>query len=232
MSPVNELGQEVGPSVTWRPASPPTGVVLAGSHCRLEPLDPARHAATLHDANLEDAEGGMWTYMGYGPFYALDEYRSWCESMAVGDDPLFYSIVVNEAAVGVASFLRIDPSMGVIEVGHIAYSPRLQRTVAATEAMYLMMHHVFDDLGYRRYEWKCDALNRPSRAAATRLGFSFEGVFRQATMYKGRNRDTAWYSVVDSEWPLLKARFEAWLDGTNFSEDGVQVLSLAEVVVS
>ena len=174
----------------------------------------------------------MWTYMGYGPFASLDEYAVWCASMVGVDDPLFYAIVIDGDAVGVASFLRIEPAVGAIEVGHIAYSPRLQRTAAATEAMYLMMRHVFEDLGYRRYEWKCDALNDASRSAADRLGFTFEGIFRQATMYKGRNRDTAWYSVVDSEWPVLKSRFEAWLDGTNFSADGVQILSLDEVDVS
>ena len=128
--------------------------------------------------------------------------------------------------------MRIEPAVGVIEVGHIAYSPPLQRTTAATEAMYLMMRRVFDELGYRRYEWKCDALNAPSRRAADRFGFSFEGVFRQATMYKGRNRDTAWYSITDAEWPALKARFEAWLDESNFSADGAQHLSLNEAVTS
>ena len=154
--------------------------------------------------------------------------------MAAADDPLFYAVVdqASGGAIGVASYLRIEPAVGVIEVGHIAYSPPLRRTTAATEAMYLMMRRVFDELGYRRYEWKCDALNAPSRRAADRFGFSFEGVFRQATMYKGRNRDTAWYSITDVEWPALKARFEAWLDESNFSADGAQRLSLNEVVTS
>jgi RimJ/RimL family protein N-acetyltransferase len=231
VSPINELGQPIGESVAWKPASLPVGETISGSYCRLEPLDSDRHAASLHSANTED-DGRMWTYMGYGPFASLDEYATWSVSMVGSDDPQFFAIVVDGAAVGVASFLRIEPTVGVIEVGHIAYSPRLQRTAAATEAMYLMMRHALEDLGYRRYEWKCDALNGPSRQAALRLGFTFEGVFRQATIYKGRNRDTAWYSVVGSEWPALKSRFEAWLDGTNFSADGVQVLSLAEVDVS
>ena len=149
------------------------------------------------------------------------------------DDPLFHAVVdrANGRATGVASYLRIEERAGVIEVGHINYAPPLQRTPASTEAMYLMMRRVFDELGYRRYEWKCDALNAPSRAAARRLGFRFEGIFRQATVYKGRNRDTAWFSVLDSEWPALKAAFERWLSPENFDEDGRQRQSLASLTV-
>ena len=149
----------------------------------------------------------MWTYLVYGPFARLEDYRTWAEKMAPSDDPLFHAIIdqTTGKAVGIAAYLRIEPAVGVIEVGHIALSPLVQRTPAATEAMYLMMRRVFDELGYRRYEWKCDSLNAPSRAAAERLGFRFEGIFRQATIYKGRNRDTAWYSVIDQEWPARKA---------------------------
>jgi RimJ/RimL family protein N-acetyltransferase len=166
----------------------------------------------------------MWTYLAYGPFADHGAYNAWLAGAAESDDPLFHAIVDGRSgrALGVASFLRIEPAVGVIEVGHIAYAPALQRTPAATEAMYLMMRRVFDELGYRRYEWKCDALNEPSRRAALRLGFTFEGIFRQATLYKGRNRDTAWYSVVDKEWPERKAAFEAWLEPGNFDAEGRQ----------
>jgi len=144
------------------------------------------------------------------------------EQFCCGDDPLYHAILKRQSgrAVGVASFMRIGPASGVIEVGGINYSPRLQRTPAATEAMYLLMRRVFDELGYRRYEWKCDALNAPSRAAAARLGFRFEGIFRQAIVYKGRSRDTAWFSIIDGEWPTLKTAFERWLDPANFDESG------------
>ena len=171
----------------------------------------------------------MWTYMAYGPFAGAEAYLAWAAQSAASQDPLFHAILDRSTgkAVGVAAFLRIEPAVGVIEVGHIAFAPALQRTPAATEAMYLLMRRVFDELGYRRYEWKCDALNAPSRAAAARLGFTFEGVFRQATLYKGRNRDTAWYSIIDREWPRQKAAFEAWLDPANFDEQGRQRTPLA-----
>jgi RimJ/RimL family protein N-acetyltransferase len=197
---------------------------MIGRWCRVEPLDVARHAAELHEANLDDRDGRNWTYLASEPFTDLDAYRAWLTKMSAGDDPLFHAIVDSRSgkAVGIASFLRIDAANGVIEVGHINYSPRLQRTVAATEAMALMMRRVFDELGYRRYEWKCDSLNAASRAAAERLGFRFEGIFRQAIVYKGRNRDSAWYSMLDSEWAELRGAYERWLDPTNFDEEGRQ----------
>lgn len=169
--------------------------------------------------------------MSYGPFPGLNEFADWLERYCLGNDPMFHAIVdkASGKASGFASFLRIDPSNGVIEVGNIGYSPALQRTKAATEAMFLMMRRAFGELGYRRYEWKCDAHNDRSRRAAVRLGFRFEGVFRQAVVYKGRNRDTAWYSVIDTEWPVLEAAFKAWLDPANFSSDGMQIASLAEI---
>lgn len=201
---------------------------MAGRWCRVEPLDVARHAAELHEANLDDPEGRNWTYLSSDPSRELAAYRTWLTKMSAGDDPMFYAIIDGRTgkAVGIAAFLRIDAANGVIEVGHINYSPRLQRTIAATEAMALMMRRVFDELGYRRYEWKCDALNAASRAAAERLGFRFEGIFRQALVYQGRNRDSAWFSITDREWPEVKAAFERWLDPSNFDQQGRQRQSL------
>lgn len=220
----NALGQPVGPPLPdWRPPPRPAHAALVGRYSRLEPLDAGRHAADLYAAYSEDAAGRLWTYLFSGPFASAGEYRAWVEARQDSVDPLFFAVVDAACgrAAGVASFLRIDPAHGVIEVGHLAFAPRLQRTRVATEAMYLMMKHAFD-LGYRRYEWKCDALNAPSRRAAERLGFTFEGVFRQAVVYKGRNRDTAWYSIIDGEWPRLEARFRAWLDAANFDDEGRQ----------
>lgn len=225
----NHLDQLVGFTVPgWHPPPVPARVTLEGRFCRIEPLDPARHAAELFAANRTDAEARNWTYLPYGPFDTLDDYRAWMEQTCSGNDPLFYAIVdaATNSAVGVASYLRIDPPNGSIEVGHINYSPLLQRTPAATEAMYLMMAYVFR-LGYRRYEWKCNALNEASRVAALRLGFSFEGIFRQAAVVKGRNRDTAWYAVIDKEWPALQKAFLRWLDVSNFDEQGKQRTSLS-----
>jgi RimJ/RimL family protein N-acetyltransferase len=175
----------------------------------------------------------MWTYLAYGPFAGMDAYVAWMGRVCQAPDPLFYAIVEKATgkALGVASYLRIDPANGSIEVGHIAYSPQLQRTPAATEAMYLLMEQAFA-LGYRRYEWKCDSLNAPSRAAAERLGFTFEGIFRQAVIYKGRNRDTAWYAMIDKEWPALQAAFRQWLAPENFDVQGRQRERLTDLIHS
>ncbi len=222
-------GRPVGfPVEGWTPRPRPPRTPLEGRHCRLEPLDPARHAAALFAAFGEDPSGALWTYMSYGPFARLEDYEAWAEASARSEDPLFHAILDGAGRpAGVASHLRIDPANGVVEVGHIALSPRLQRTRAATEAMYLMMRRAFDELGYRRYEWKCDALNAASRRAAERLGFTFEGVFRQAVIVKGRNRDTAWFSILDREWPAVRDGFERWLDPANFDAGGRQVRDLA-----
>jgi RimJ/RimL family protein N-acetyltransferase len=200
---------------------------MTGRFCRVEPIDPDRHAADLYAANSDPSS---WTYLFYGPFDTFETYRRWMVAMTAVDDPLFFTIVENATAkaVGVASYMRIDPPNGVIEVGHLNFSPALQRTAAATEAMYLMMRRAFDELGYRRYEWKCDSLNAPSRKAAERLGFNYEGLFRQAIIYKNRNRDTAWFSIIDSEWPARKRAFERWLAPENFDAAGRQRQALAE----
>ena len=229
--PTNELGQPVGfPVPGWKEPPRPPRTAMAGRYCRVEPLDPSRHAEDLHRANSLDPSQRNFTYLMSGPFASLAAYRQWMETSCLGDDPLFYAIVDagSAKAAGVASFMRIDTRNGVIEVGNINYSPPLQRSYAGTEAMYLMMQRAFG-LGYRRYEWKCDALNAASRAAAQRLGFSFEGIFRQAVVYKDRNRDTAWYAAIDSEWPALKQAFERWLDPGNFDAEGRQRARLSDL---
>jgi RimJ/RimL family protein N-acetyltransferase len=228
---LNEFGQPVGapvPGWTKRPAPPRTA--MTGRFCTVEPLDPQRHAAQLFAAFAED-DGRMWTYLPHGPFASLPEYRAWADGAARLDDPLTHAIIDNTTgeAVGTAAYMRIDAAFGVIEIGSLRYSPRLQRRPAATEAMYLMMRRVFDELGYRRYEWKCDSLNLPSRAAALRLGFQYEGLFRQATLTRGRNRDTTWFSVIDRDWPVLRDAFERWLDPANFDAAGQQRRRLASL---
>ena len=214
----------------WNPPSHPVRAAIDGRFCRLEPLEAQTHAASLFAADKRDEAGKSWTYLNYGPFDSFEAYLAWIDRTCGGNDPLFFAIVDrNEGkALGVAAYLRIDPANGSIEVGHLHYSPLLQRKPAATEAMYLLMRHAFE-LGYRRYEWKCNAFNAASRAAAQRLGLSFEGVFRQASVSKGRNRDTAWYAAIDSEWPALNAAFTKWLDPANFDEHGRQRIRLSEL---
>jgi RimJ/RimL family protein N-acetyltransferase len=227
----NALGQPIGDAVPgWAPRPRPPRAPLQGRLCRLEPLDVARHAAPLFEAHALDREGRNWTYLPYGPFASAAEHARWVEWAAAQEDPQFFAIVdgASARAVGTASYLRIEPAMGVIEVGHLAFSPLLQRKPAATEAMFLMMRRAFDELGYRRYEWKCDSLNAPSRRAAERLGFTYEGTFRQMHVVKGRNRDTAWFSILDREWPALKRAFERWLEPANFDAAGAQRRRLGE----
>lgn len=200
---------------------------MVGHWCSIVPLDVDAHAAALFAADAED-RGRRWTYLPAGPFETFDDYRRWMSHQCTGLDPMFHTVVDRDGSpIGFASYLRIDPAVGSIEVGYINFTSRLQQTPAATEAMYLMMRRVFDELGYRRYEWKCDSLNAPSRRAAVRLGFTYEGTFRQATIYKGRNRDTAWYAITDGEWPEQRERFETWLDPANFDGDGRQLQPLA-----
>ena len=225
----NVLGQPIGrPLPQWQAPPRPSRVVLAGRYVRVEPLDAERHGRELYSAYAADAENRTWTYLFSGPFASEPEFIAWLAPKPASDDPLFFAFVDARSgrATGLGSYLRIDPPHGVIEVGHLAFSPLLQRTPAATEAMYLMMKNAFE-LGYRRYEWKCDSLNAPSRRAAERLGFTFEGIFRQAIVYKGRNRDTAWYSIIDGEWPVLAARLERWLGPDNFDAEGRQRTALS-----
>lgn len=231
-SRLNALGQPIGePLDAWQPPPRPTTTALEGTWTRLERLDPARHARALYEANALDRDGRNWTYLPIGPFPTFDAYDAWLRGVASGGDPYFFTIVdrTTAAPVGVASYMRIEPAAGSIEVGHINFSPLAQRTSLASEAMWLMMQHAFA-LGYRRYEWKCDALNAPSRLAAERLGFTFEGVFRQATVYKGRSRDTAWYSILDGEFPAIERGFLAWLAPDNRDAEGRQVRRLADLV--
>lgn len=228
----NEYGQPIGEPVPgWTPRAQPTAMQLEGQYCRLERLDAARHAADLHAAYAQASDGRDWTYLFVGPFDSAAGYASYAAEAARSADPRHYAVIdlATGRAVGTQALMRIDAAHGVIEIGNITYSPLLQGTRASTEAQYLFMRHVFDDLGYRRYEWKCDSLNAPSRRAAERLGFTYEGLFRQAIMYKGRNRDTAWYSITDAEWPAIRAAFQAWLAPGNFDDQGRQRHSLASL---
>jgi RimJ/RimL family protein N-acetyltransferase len=229
----NQFGQPIGfPLPDWTARPRPQRTAMAGRYCKVEPLNPTKHAQELFEANIADKGGRNWTYLLVDPFPDFLAYRQWIEQISVTEDPVFYALVdaATGKAVGVASYLRIDPPMGVIEVGHLNFSPAMQRTRGSTESMFLMMRHAFDELGYRRYEWKCDSLNAPSRRAAERLGFRFEGIFRQAVVYKGRSRDTAWYSIIDREWPALKSAFEQWLDPGNFDQAGKQRRRLADFI--
>jgi RimJ/RimL family protein N-acetyltransferase len=228
MTTTNEYGQPVGtPLGTWEPPPFPPRRDLEGRTVSLTPLDPARDSAALYGA-LSEASDSLWTYMSFGPFETVDDLRTMLESLVAYEDWLPYTILVNRRAIGFACYLRIQPRDGVIEIGSIVFSLQLQQTTAATEAIYLMLRNAFE-LGYRRCEWKCDDLNAPSRVAADRLGFSYEGTFRQGTHYKGRNRDTAWYAIVNKDWPALEAAFQRWLAPDNFDKGGAQRQSLREV---
>ncbi len=225
--PNNEFDQEIGDPVNeWAVPLIPALREHQGQYCRLEPLSADKHAGELYEEFT--GNDALWTYMAYGPFTEQNDYVKWVESVQSQQDPAFFAIINQETgrALGQAAFLRITPNAGAIEVGHICYGPSLQQTPAATEAMYLMMKHAFE-LGYRRYEWKCDALNQASRRAAARLGFVYEGCFRQALVYKKRNRDTAWFSIIDKDWPKIQNAFEEWLDPSNFNEQGKQRQSLS-----
>ncbi|MBO1110534.1 GNAT family N-acetyltransferase [Bordetella petrii] len=229
LSPQQPVGHSV-PNWTARPRPPREPI--AGHYCRLEPLDAARHGAELHAAFSQAPDGSDWTYTYAGPFTDEASYLAYARTAQATEDPQHFAIIdlASGRALGTLAAMRIDPANGVIEVGSVAYSRRLKRTPAATEAQYLLMRRAFDQLGYRRYEWKCDSLNAPSRAAALRLGFQFEGIFRQAVVYKGRNRDTAWFSIIDTEWPAVRSGLEQWLAPDNFDAQGRQRRRLAELI--
>jgi len=229
----NELGQPVGaPLPDWSGAREPDLETLFGPRCRLEALDSERHAEALHAAYGEDRDGGNWTYLPYGPFSSSTDYRDLINGLQRIGGTHFFAIIdlESETPIGVSSYLRAAPAMGSIEVGHLSYSPALQRTPVSTEAMFLMMKRVFDDWGYRRYEWKCDSLNAPSVAAAQRLGFRYEGLFRNHVTMKGRNRDTAWFSITENEWPAIRVAMESWLDPRNFDDEGIQRKRLGDLM--
>ena len=234
MTRKNHLGQPIGEDVPgWTAAKWPERRVLKGRYCSIEPLSAKDHARALYDAYAKDEAASVWTYMYVGPFENFADFKRLIAAYEVAKDPHYFAILDTEGApIGIASLMRIKPDAGSIEVGGIAYAPVLQRTPAATEAMSLLMRYAFEDLGYRRYEWKCDALNAPSRRAAIRLGFQYEGLFRQALVYKGRNRDTAWFAITDQDWPKIKAAHDAWLSPDNFDSEGTQRQSLSTLISS
>ena len=222
--------QPIGPLVDAHSAKRPERVTLEGRLVTLEPLDAKAHAEALYEgSNGDAARESVWTYLFDGPYRSLDEFRAAIELKARSADPLFFAVIDNTSgrAVGYQTLMRVDAANRVIEVGNVMYTPAMQRTAGATEAQYLFAAYVFDALGYRRYEWKCNALNAPSRSAAKRFGFSFEGIFRQHMIVKGRNRDTAWFAMLDGEWPKRKAAYERWLAPDNFDHEGRQKLSLS-----
>jgi RimJ/RimL family protein N-acetyltransferase len=227
---LNEFGQPVGLDVRgWKSPPFPPHVTLQGRYCRLEPLKSAKHAADIYAAQAEDPASTRWTYSFHGPYADFAAYEEWAKGAENSRDPQFYAIVDQQSqrAVGSCAYMRIDPRHGVIEVGNIYFSPRLARTRAATEAMYLAVANAFA-LGYRRYEWKCDSCNLPSRVAAVRFGFTYEGLFRQAIVNKGRNRDTTWFAIVDGDWNGgLRDAYLRWLDPANFDATGAQQLRLS-----
>lgn len=229
----NEFNQSIGfPLNNWNPPIKPPKTNMQGTYCILEALDPEKHGKALFESIIHDNQGESWTYLPYGPFYQYEDFYRWLVKMSAEQSTVFYAILdaKSRRPIGMSSYLRITPEYGTIEIGHLHFSKLLKRTPAATEAIYLMMARVFDELGYRRCEWKCDSLNQPSRDAALRFGFKFEGIFRQDRVVKNRNRDTAWFSIIDGEWPTLKIRFQKWLSETNFDMNGNQKLRLKEII--
>jgi RimJ/RimL family protein N-acetyltransferase len=229
MPTTNEYGQRVGDAVPgWARVATPDAETLPGKYCALERLDPDRHADDLYAAYAAAPDARDWTYLQVGPFTTPESYRDWATVAAKSSDPRHYAVIdtASGRALGTLSLMRHDPANGAIEVGWVSFSRALQRTPASTEAQFLLMRDVFDDLGYRRYEWKCDSLNAPSRKAAERLGFTYEGTFRRAAVVRGRNRDTAWFALTDHDWPPVRDALEKWLDPGNFTADGRQIAPL------
>ena len=228
MSQLNQFGQSIGDALPdWQPCQHPQRVTLEGRYCRLEPLS-LKHADALFVAHQQAEDPRGWTWLLREPESSVEEYRQWVASVEKLQDPIQFAVIDTrtQLPVGSLALMRIDPNNGVMEVGHVHFSPLLSRTPASTEAQWLLMRYAFETLGYRRYEWKCNSFNEPSRKAALRLGFQFEGRFRQALVIKGHNRDTDWFSIIDSEWPALNQIFEKWLAVDNFTADGKQRQSL------
>lgn len=216
---------------TYVPRARPNQLHAEGRTVTLERIEDERRFDELYDSFVADGAGALWTWLPYGPFADREAFKDFARRTYLGEDPAFYAIIpaASGKAAGVAALMRTDTLNGVTEIGHVCLSPALQRTPVATEAFFLFMQHVFDDLGYRRFEWKCNDANAPSKRAAERLGFVWEGLFRQHLIVKGANRDTAWYAILDGEWPKLKQAFDAWLDPANFGADGRQLRSLADI---
>ncbi len=235
MPVTNEFNQPIGDPLPdgWQPPPHPPREALEGRYVTVTPLNLDQQAADLFEADANDRTGEGWTYLPYGPFSKLQDFKDWMAATCFNNDPQFYAYVSNETgkAAGWGSYLRIKTKEGSIEAGHIRLTPLLQRTPMATEAMHLKIKNAFE-LGYRRFEWKCDSLNAPSCRAAERLGFTFEGIFRQATHYRGRNRDTAWYAIIDQDWPDIRAAHEAWLAPENFDRDGQQKAPLGAFIAA
>ena len=228
----NQFGQLIGdPIENWIPRHTPEKIMIEGKYCILQPLIIKQHADKLFEALAVDNQGESWTYLPYGPFDTLHDFKDWLSKTISEEDTLLYAILdaKQQRPIGISGYLRINPQHGVIEIGHIHFSKLLKQTSLATEAIYLMLRLAFDEYGYRRCEWKCNDLNEASRKAAKRFGFIFEGIFRQSYVFKNCNRDTAWFSIIDKEWPALKEKFEKWLHPENFSVDGRQFLKLSEI---
>lgn len=232
MPRTNEYGQPIGdPVPEWTTRPRPGDITLTGRTCKLEPLDPVKHTNDLFEAYLLAPDGRDWTYLAEERFTDLNAFREYIERISKSLDPKFYTVInlMTGKAVGILSYLRIDPINGSIEVGWITFSPLIKQTIQSTETQYLLMVYAFDELGYRRYEWKCDSLNEPSLKAAKRLGFKYEGTFRNAGVTKGRNKDLTWFSITDYEWTTVKATLQTWLHPDNFDINGKQIQTIAEI---
>jgi RimJ/RimL family protein N-acetyltransferase len=223
----------LGPPLDWKPVKAPARLELRGTHVLVRPIDAERDAQPLYSASHEpDGDAAIWTYLPDGPYDSAEHLREMLAFAQASSDPLYFAIVrpSDERALGMATYLRITPQFGTIELGHIWFGRALQRTTAASEAIYLLARHVFDDLGYRRLEWKCNSLNAASRRAAERFGFAYEGVFRKHQVIKGRSRDTAWFAITDEQWPQIRRGFERWLAPDNHDRDGRQLRPLAQLI--
>lgn len=232
---LNGFQQPVGTALPgWKSARLPTGKTLEGCYCRLERIRAEHHAAQLYDAYSEAPDERDWTYLPSGPYKTFKSLHAYLLDVETVTDPMHYAVIdlASGQAVGTFALMRIDAANGVIEMGYVTYSPRMKRTRISTEVISLLLSYVFEELGYRRFEWKCDSLNAPSRAAAERYGFTFEGIFRQAIVTRGRNRDTAWYSIINSEYPALRTAYENWLGPSNFDSNGRQREKLGKFIAA